>query len=392
MPVKHAKIVSPSKLKQIVLCPASALASKGLVDDRKNDAAAEGTAMHHLAEICLKFGSNAIGHVGQKLEGDIVCTQAHADIVQPYLEWTREYLDLYGGEMFVELSLNIAWLTGRKDDIGTADLIILGPGELVVGDLKTGQTYVSAKNNAQLMAYAISALEQIDPFGSCSQVRFLIAQEPNGGNKEFVMSVEELQAQGEYLRAKAQEAIKYYNEGTCPGDAYNPSYDACKYCLAGKQFKCAARVAAVEEIVGQPLTADDFEEFNAEPLTEINLAKLQRAVPFLEDFTEDVKNETHRRLSNGESVEGFKLVKGKPGNRKWSEDSENILKALADQEKKLYSSPSLISPTEAEKLKKAGQISEEMWEKLSENICRAEGKPVVTFAADKRPAIEIESF
>ena len=48
---------------------------------------------------------------------------------------------------------------------------------------------------------------------------------------------------------------------------------------------------------------------------------------------------------------------------------------------------SLISPTTADKLHKAGTIGPRQWPKLQSLITQSEGKPSVAPASDKRPAL-----
>jgi RecB family exonuclease len=43
--------------------------------------------------------------------------------------------------------------------VGTADAVVVRGGELVVIDLKTGHNKVDAKNNHQLVIYAMAALK-----------------------------------------------------------------------------------------------------------------------------------------------------------------------------------------------------------------------------------------
>ena len=62
------------------------------------------------------------------------------------------------GILFVEQQLDISWITGEEDAVGTADAIVVRDGELIVIDLKTGHNNVDAKENDQLMGYAAAAL------------------------------------------------------------------------------------------------------------------------------------------------------------------------------------------------------------------------------------------
>ena len=78
---------------------------------------------------------------------------------------------------------------------------------------------------------------------------------------------------------------------------------------------------------------------------------------------------------------------GRQGARAWTteEEAEAALKRLKVKAALMYKRK-LISPTDAEKLLK-GDVK---WDKLQKYITRAEGKPSVALASDKRPALVIE--
>ena len=90
----------------------------------------------------------------------------------------------------------------------------------------------------------------------------------------------------------------------------------------------------------------------------------------------------------GQQVPGYKLVQGKKGNRAWTkaEDAEALLKTLGLNPNVMYDHK-LISPTSAEKLVKANELTVEQWAQVSELITQSEGSPSVAPLSDKRPAL-----
>ena len=124
----------------------------------------------------------------------------------------------------------------------------------------------------------------------------------------------------------------------------------------------------------------------------------------IEDWLKAVRAEVERRLLASEEVPGYKLVRGKQGNRAWADKvaAEAALKAMRLKVEQMYDL-SLISPTSAEKLApkldgdgkpkpvKDGQeppaIGPRQWKTLQGLIVRAEGKAHVAPAADPRPAL-----
>jgi len=160
-PSKHA-MLGPSSAYKWMTCPGSiALEQKGNYKDSVGNAAKAGTFMHHVAAMCLEQHKNAIDFSGYKetVEGvDFTFDKDHAGIVQIYLNHVWTYVG-HDGELFIEQELDISWLTGEKDAVGTADAIVVRNGELVVIDLKTGNNAVSAVSNHQLVIYSMAALK-----------------------------------------------------------------------------------------------------------------------------------------------------------------------------------------------------------------------------------------
>lgn len=160
-PSRHA-LLGPSSAYKWMTCAGSiALEQAGKYTDSAGNAAKSGTFMHHVAAFCLEQHKNAVDFLGYKetVEGlDCVFDDDMATLVQTYVDtvWTYVGLD---GELFIEQELDISWLTGEPDAVGTADAIVVRGGELVVIDLKTGHNRVEARNNYQLVIYSMAALK-----------------------------------------------------------------------------------------------------------------------------------------------------------------------------------------------------------------------------------------
>lgn len=125
-------------------------------------------------------------------------------------------------------------------------------------------------------------------------------------------------------------------------------------------------------------------------LPDDHLAICMDSVDLVEGWCKAVRAEAERRLLDGTPVAGWKLVEGKQGNRAWSDEAEaqKVLKSMRLRDDVMYDW-SLISPTSAEKLHAAGTIKPKQWARIQDLICRANGKPSVAPAADKRPALII---
>ena len=155
-------MLGPSSAYKWTACPGSiALEQVGGYKDSAGSAARVGTFQHHVAAICLDQDLPAKDFIGYKetVEGeDFEFDTDMAVTVQTYLDTVRNYVG-HDGILFIEQELDISWITGEANAIGTADAIVARDGELTVIDLKTGRNNVDAKENDQLLMYAAAALK-----------------------------------------------------------------------------------------------------------------------------------------------------------------------------------------------------------------------------------------
>jgi hypothetical protein len=108
----------------------------------------------------------------------------------------------------------------------------------------------------------------------------------------------------------------------------------------------------------------------------------------IEGWLKAIRAEVESRLLAGESVQGYKIVQGKRGNRAWADkaEAEALLKSMRLKVEEMFDL-TLISPTSAEKLAKAAVIGPRQWPKVQALITQPEGNPSVAPESDKRPAL-----
>jgi hypothetical protein len=396
MPDIHAKTCSPSGAEGWFACPGR-IVMESEFPDQDTDYSSDGTARHNVCADSLVTGRPVADAVGS----DITVSADKTVTYKPeWVEEDQDYVDTVsslaeGGELFVERVVNFETYTQVKgDSFGTADAIVLSPMlagyELIIVDRKTGYHEVSPERNKQLMLYALGALAEFDMVYDIARVRLVIHQRKA---REWDCSIDDLLAFGKEARSRAasvQNAIQMHGKV----DAYkwnatflnqNPSEDACRYCKA--MATCPSMRAAIEQTVGM-----DFTVVESVPQVatddESLLSKQMEKIGLVEDFCKAVRAETERRLLAGKPVPGFKLVLGKQGNRKWADEKaaeEMLRKQFRLPVEKAYDL-TLISPTTAEKLKKAGDIGDRQWKKAEALITRSESKPSVAPVSDKRDA------
>jgi hypothetical protein len=378
----------------------------------------EGTAAHFLSALCLTSGGNPEDFIDRtilvmedgscKFAGDPgETTQTGTSFeVEPMLEPVAEYLDLVrsivmatGGDLFVEQQLSIEHLTGEAGATGTTDAVILAPPAIYTIDLKYGRgDPVSAEGNPQTRIYTLSAVKEFDILGDFTTAHMLISQPRLSATpSEEVMSIDDLIKWGDdVVKPAAFHALQVlYKED--PG-AYihhlNATEKACRWCRA--KAKCPAASKLVRGAVLGDVTAD-FDDLTAVKTVvaeydDLSLSEKMKACDMIEEWITAVRARVGTELLAGRGVPGYKLVQGRRGPRKWAspEEAEATLKQMRLKEAEMYDW-TLISPTTAEKLAKAGTIGPRQWPKLQSIITQSEGKIHVAPESDKRPTHALPS-
>lgn len=398
----HAKL-SPSGAHRWMACPGSVVLEAAYPDEGSSYAR-EGSAAHELAAIVLEENDDtAANYIGKRVEfydGDEPVlwevTEDMARHVDDYVKLVREYAE--GGTLMVEQRLSIGHITGEEGAKGTSDVVIVKGQELIVMDLKFGMgVKVDAADNPQLQLYALGALNEFDMLADFNMVTMVIHQPRLNHVSEWSIPVAQLQEFA--LSAEAAANItRDAQDVLAKNDKLdwmylNPGEKQCKFCKA--KSSCPALRAEVTEVVGgsAAATIEEFAEFTPEKVdmqTSDNYLPIAMSkVELVEQWCKSVRAEVERRLLAGQPVDGYKLVEGKRGSRKWrsESDAETLLKSFRLRQDEMYDF-SLISPTKAEKLFKENP---KRWAKVQDLITQSAGKPSVAPATDKRQEIAVQS-
>ncbi len=389
-----------------MVCPGSAVLEADLPDNG-SIYADEGTAAHTLAAWCLDDKTQAADYIGEAIhvgERKFTVDEDMARYVQDCVDFVRQLAE--GKSLLVERRLPIGHLTGEDGAHGTSDAVIISGAErnLTVVDLKYGMgVEVSAIGNEQAQMYALGAYEEYAALADFETVSMYIHMPRLNYVSEYHVTVAELLEFADKVReaaARVEDATDYDQRVVIEGGAngserefsdlfLRPGEKQCKFCKA-KATCPALRAEVFGSLSDKVATAEDFAQFAPDPVTsddgENFLAIAMSKAGLIEDWIKAVRAEVERRLLAGKRVPGYKLVEGKQGNRKWSDEAaaEAQLKAMRLKQDEMYERK-LISPTSAEKLLKKNNPAK--WAKLQEHITRAPGKPSVAEVTDPRPEL-----
>jgi hypothetical protein len=239
-------------------------------------------------------------------------------------------------------------------------------------DYKYGKgVAVSAEDNPQMKLYGLGALNDYGFACDVSKVRLHIYQ-PRINN----ISVDELTVAE--LLDWAESTVKPTAAKAAKGKgSYSPG-DHCRFCPHAGRCRALTK-ACTEHINTHGVKA------TVEVLAPWEVAEVLRMEPLVSLWLKRVKDQALTTLLNGGEVPGYKVVEGKLGNRKWT-DEIKVVEILKDAGYQLndVTETKLLSPSAMDKSIGKKRVAE----LLTELIDRTPGAPTVVLETDKRPAYD----
>lgn len=395
---KHA-VLSPSGAVKWLNCAASPSAEQHF-PNVTGKFAAEGTAAHTLAErVLLSPFSAPADFIGTEIGVDgftFEVTAEMAEHVEKYTTLVRE-MKIGATEFRVEVPLHIGHVTGEEGATGTADALVLVGDVLTIVDLKFGMGVKVTADTAQCALYAIGALDEFSLVHNVSEVRVIISQPRLDHVSEHTYSLEALEIERKKFETGAQRALALMNSEPKPED-FNPGTEQCRFCRA------KAVCPALEKTVAKTVSGGEFVQLDGAMLSEMtklverskgldneSLSRSLSAVELIEGWCKSIKARVESELLAGHAVPDYKLVRGRRGVRKWTDEAAavELLERYRLSQAEVFEQV-LISPAAAEK--RFGKIlGERQLRALSELVVQTEGKPAVAHISDPKPAIDLAS-
>lgn len=389
----------------------------------------EGTAAHDLAARVLgdriKGGDDtAAAHLGEKItvkrDGGSRTFTVSAEMAEHVDDYVDRCMLLSDGALARGVEQRVSYHThlGVQASLafGTTDFWALMPdGRLIIVDLKYGAGVTVYADGFQGRLYAAGSMWELDYLGDVTRVNIAIIQPRKEWFDEIELDAEVLVAEVAQLRAAVPhvlEAISLAREWREAGASdlevgaklgelnYLKSSDkACRFCDA--KAVCPVKIGDVTEaFAGRRSTAADFEDLTANTVTVDGreqvaeyganfLAFAASRLAAIDEWTKAVRAEIDRRvLIKGEKIDGFKVVAGKRGARKWTDETDVLMHIQAKVPKEhhpLLFKQDLKTPTQ---LEKALKNNPDTWQGLQAFITQDEGKPSVVPETDTRAAIQ----
>ncbi len=417
---EHA-IISPSGMSRILLCPGSVAASAP-IEDAASIHASEGTAAHKLGEDSILLGVSPHDLVGTVITADGVdfaVTKEMADAVAMYVTMAEARHEEMGKDetvMLVEQRVSLE--PHIPETWGTADLVLINRKDLLVDvwDYKHGKGIeVEAKNNTQMMTYALGVLSKLREEGwtkeelDAVKVNLRIVQPRTASpvdDNEWDVSPAALREIYKLIKVQACRALDMMEGKIEP--VFTPGETQCRWCKAAPSCPKLAEAALAEasefwsesfrdEVENQILKGNEkaaihkAEETAAVLMPGISddkLVDMLASAKLAKTFAKAVEAEALSRAMQGNILPKHKLVRGR-STRKW-DDADALIQMAVDSglstdELDLMAPRTLLSPAKMEKL--SGGKKRFSGGPYASHVVKTEGRLNLVHESDKRDAV-----
>ncbi|MBR0288983.1 MAG: DUF2800 domain-containing protein [Selenomonadaceae bacterium] len=364
----HALLSPSSAYRWLNFTPAPRLEAS--LPDKSSIYAEEGTLAHNVCEIRAKkhFGKIKSDDAINSLKNSSLWNDEMLDTAETYVEHLAERAMSFEGEPYVTFEVRVDLADYVPESFGRCDCVMFGEDTLIITDYKHGKGVpVSAKENPQMMLYALGALKLYQPiFGNKIKKIEMCIDQPRLNNYEsWNCSIDELLAWGESVKSKAQAA--YAGEGEFHAG------DWCRFCKANGLCKAQAsqQISAFEDFAGVA---------NPALLSPEETGLFLKKGETLSVWYEALKQSAFDKLMSGCKIPGYKIVEGR-SSRTWTNQDAALekLQAAGVEHAIIYDSV----PKSLAKLEKMLGVTK-FKELVGEFVTKPQGKPTLTTSDDVR--------
>ena len=361
----HA-LLSASSAHRWLACPPSAVAAEAY-PDQDTEFTREGTLAHEVAEIYANGDEvdmeTATEEIAEQITREMIeCAEAYRDYIQEQIK---------SDDAVVLLEQRVDFSHWVPDGFGTCDCIIIQGDTLTVIDYKYGVgVAVDATDNPQLKLYALGALNDYGFACDVKRVEMHIFQPRIDNISRFETTVADLALWGaKTVRPVAEKAAK--GKGThAPGEH-------CRFCPHAGRCRsltklCTEYVETHSLRVAVPVLAPH------------EVAEVIKMEPLISLWLRRVKEQALTTLMDGGEIPGFKVVEGKQGNRKWSNELEVAATLGTVYLREEYTKTELLTVAQMEKALGKARVAE----LVGGLITREPGRPTIAPDTDKRPVFD----
>ena len=358
-------LLSASSSHRWLHCPPSARLCEGY-DDKGSNFAAEGTDAHALCEYKLRA---ALGMEAKDPTEDLSWYDAEMEeSANGYAAFVMELVEEAKkncSDPVVLIEQRLDYSRYVAEGFGTGDCVIIADGTLHIVDFKYGRgILVEAKDNPQMMLYALGALELFDCLYDIDTVSMTIFQPRRGNVSTYTLPKADLYEWADTVLAPTAE-LAWSGEGEYHCGEW------CQFCRA--KADCRERANANMELAKY--------EFKQPPLlTDEEVEDILGRIDELIAWASDIRDYALQAAISGKHWTGYKLVEGR-SNRKYT-DERAVVAAVraAGYEPYEHKVLGVTAMTTMLGKKQFNDI-------LGGFVTKPQGKPTLVPDSDKRPAM-----
>ena len=359
---KHAYLSASASHRWLACPPSAKLCAQE--EDRGSPYAQQGTDAH---ELCQYLVEKALGYKVRDPTEDLSyydaemqeSAEGYRDFVMEQVEAARQLCR--DPLVCVEQTLDFSkWV---EHGFGTGDCVIVADSLLHIIDFKYGVgVLVEARENSQLMCYALGALDTFSGLYDISRVRLSIFQPRRSNVDSWDISKEDLLKWADEVLAPTAR-LAYEGGGEFHAGEH------CRFC----KVKAACRARADYSM--------DLAKYEFAPPPTLDEAEIAAILPQIDDlvsWADDVKTYALSKALSGTKYPGWKLVEGR-SNRRYS--SPEAVASIVEEAGYDPYEKKLLGITAMQK-----QLGKKRFEELLGGyIEKPQGRPVLVPASDKRP-------